>query len=44
MIDHIEDPTFWLEFCANLRGHSGPIAPTSLSPAARSRASQVIVK
>lgn len=44
MIDHIEDPTFWLEFCANLRGYTGPIAPTSLSKKSKERAYKVIVE
>lgn len=31
MIDRIEDPTFWLEFCAELRGYSESISPTIIS-------------
>lgn len=44
MIDRIEDPAFWLGFCANLRHYSGSVAPKSLSDESKKRAYEVVVK
>lgn len=44
MLDRIEDPKFWLEFCADLRGYKGEVAPTSLSDKNRKKASEVMIK
>ncbi len=44
MADRIEDPTFWLKFCAQLRSSSDSISPTSISRENKQRLHDVMKK